>query len=382
MLRLRSGLRVLEASVRNHMTRTYGLASAMPIVEAVNDDVDVVYCKKNDEDASKNKSEMPAKVAKAASSENLDKPNKASQPVQMKKNGDKQGGKPPAKQPNKPNGKEVSAKDVDKKGAAPKETTKPKPKEERMKTFEIYRWKPGDEPKMQKYKLDLNKCGAMVLDALIKIKSEMDATLTFRRSCREGICGSCAMNIDGINTLACIQAIDTNVGRPCKIYPLPHLYVKRDLVPDMSQFYDQYRSIEPWLQRKDLNREMGKAQYLQSLEDRNRLDGLYECILCACCQTACPSYWWNSEKYLGPAVLMQAYRWVIDSRDEATEHRLCQLMDPWKLYRCHTILNCTNTCPKNLNPAMAIMELKQLLAGMKNKPKPKLQTDQLFQNQM
>ncbi|XP_030568363.1 succinate dehydrogenase [ubiquinone] iron-sulfur subunit [Drosophila novamexicana] len=359
MLRLRSGLRLLEASVRNHITRTYGLASAMPIVEAVNDDVDVVYCK--DEDARRDKPVKPAKAAKAAS------------------NGDKQGGKPPAKQPNKPNGgKEVAAK----KGAAEKAKPKPKPKEERMKTFEIYRWKPGDEPKMQKYKLDLNKCGAMVLDALIKIKNEMDATLTFRRSCREGICGSCAMNIDGINTLACIQAIDTNVGRPCKIYPLPHLYVKRDLVPDMSQFYDQYRSIEPWLQRKDLNREMGKAQYLQSLEDRNRLDGLYECILCACCQTACPSYWWNSEKYLGPAVLMQAYRWVIDSRDEATEHRLCQLMDPWKLYRCHTILNCTNTCPKNLNPAMAIMQLKQLLAGMKNKPKPKLQTDLLFQNQM
>ncbi|XP_060663871.1 succinate dehydrogenase [ubiquinone] iron-sulfur subunit [Drosophila nasuta] len=255
---------------------------------------------------------------------------------------------------------------------------KPKAKEERFKSFEIYRWKPGDEPSMQTYRIDLNDCGAMVLDALIKIKNEMDATLTFRRSCREGICGSCAMNIDGINTLSCITAIDTNVGKPCRIYPLPHLYVKRDLVPDLSQFYDQYRSIQPWLQRKNLDREIGKAQYLQALEDRDKLDGLYECILCACCQTSCPSYWWNSEKYLGPAVLMQAFRWIIDSRDEASEHRLCQLIDPYKLYRCHTILNCTNTCPKNLNPAKAIISLKQMLAGMKKKPPPKMQTDQMF----
>ncbi|KAH8276532.1 hypothetical protein KR044_004727, partial [Drosophila immigrans] len=255
---------------------------------------------------------------------------------------------------------------------------KPKAKEARIKTFEVYRWKPGDEPSMQTYRIDLNDCGAMVLDALIKIKNEMDATLTFRRSCREGICGSCAMNIDGINTLSCISAIDTNVARPCRIYPLPHLYVKRDLVPDLSQFYDQYRSIQPWLQRKNMDREIGKAQYLQALEDRDKLDGLYECILCACCQTACPSYWWNSEKYLGPAILMQAFRWIIDSRDEASEHRMCQLMDPYKLYRCHTILNCTNTCPKNLNPAKAIVQLKQLLAGMKSKPPPKMQTDQMF----
>ncbi|KAH8397403.1 hypothetical protein KR222_002732, partial [Zaprionus bogoriensis] len=255
---------------------------------------------------------------------------------------------------------------------------KPKKDEVRNKEFIIYRWKPGEKPKTQTYKLDLNQCGSMVLDALIKIKNEMDPTLSFRRSCREGICGSCAMNIDGTNTLACITAINTNLGRACKIYPLPHLYVKRDLVADLSHFYAQYGSIQPWLQRKAASREVGKAQYLQALEDRDQLDGLYECILCACCQTSCPSYWWSSEKYLGPAVLMQAFRWVIDSRDEATEQRLCQLMDPWKLYRCHTILNCTNTCPKNLNPAKAIVQLKQLLVGMKKKAKPRLQTDLMF----
>uniref|UniRef100_Q8SXL9 Succinate dehydrogenase [ubiquinone] iron-sulfur subunit, mitochondrial n=1 Tax=Drosophila melanogaster TaxID=7227 RepID=Q8SXL9_DROME len=253
-----------------------------------------------------------------------------------------------------------------------------KAKKQRLKTFEIYRWKPGDQPQTQTYEVDLEQCGAMVLDALIKIKNEMDPTLTFRRSCREGICGSCAMNINGTNTLACVSSIDQNESKCCRIYPLPHLYVVRDLVPDMSQFYDQYRSIQPWLQRKDLKREAGTAQYLQSVDDRLVLDGLYECILCACCQTSCPSYWWNSNKYLGPAVLMQAYRWVIDSRDEATEQRLDFLKDPWKLYRCHSIMNCTNTCPKHLNPARAIIQLKQLLVGLKKKGKPQLKTDALF----
>ncbi|XP_016954429.1 succinate dehydrogenase [ubiquinone] iron-sulfur subunit [Drosophila biarmipes] len=248
----------------------------------------------------------------------------------------------------------------------------------RMKSFEIYRWKPGEQPQMQTYSVDLEKCGAMVLDALIKIKNEMDPTLTFRRSCREGICGSCAMNINGTNTLACVSHIDQDESKCCRIYPLPHLYVVRDLVPDLNQFYDQYRSIQPWLQRKDLKREAGSAQYLQSVDDRLVLDGLYECILCACCQTSCPSYWWNSNKYLGPAVLMQAFRWVIDSRDEATEQRLDFLKDPWKLYRCHSIMNCTNTCPKHLNPARAIIQLKQLLVGLKKKEKPQLQTDALF----
>ncbi|EDV46653.2 uncharacterized protein Dere_GG19200 [Drosophila erecta] len=262
--------------------------------------------------------------------------------------------------------------------AASKSAPPVKAKKPRMKSFEIYRWKPGDQPQTQTYLVDLEQCGAMVLDALIKIKNEMDPTLTFRRSCREGICGSCAMNINGTNTLACVSSIDQNESKCCRIYPLPHLYVVRDLVPDMSQFYEQYRSIQPWLQRKDLKREAGTAQYLQSVDDRLVLDGLYECILCACCQTSCPSYWWNSNKYLGPAVLMQAYRWVIDSRDEATEQRLDFLKDPWKLYRCHSIMNCTNTCPKHLNPARAIIQLKQLLVGLKKKGKPQLKTDALF----
>lgn len=254
-----------------------------------------------------------------------------------------------------------------------------KEKKSQLKTVQIYRWKPGDKPKMQTYKVDLSTINPMVLDVLLKIKNDMDQTLTFRRSCREGICGSCAMNIGGINTLACIHKTDTNLAKPLRIYPLPHMYVIRDLVTDFSQFYEQYRSIQPWLQRKDLENEVqGCAQYLQHPKDRDMLDGLYECILCACCQTACPSYWWNSDRYLGPAILLQAYRWVIDSRDEATEERLNRLRDPYKLYRCHTILNCTNTCPKNLNPAKAIVKLKQLLGGFKNKPEPKLETAKLF----
>ncbi|NXK49026.1 SDHB dehydrogenase, partial [Chauna torquata] len=218
----------------------------------------------------------------------------------------------------------------------------------RIKKFSIYRWdpdKPGDKPRMQTYEVDLNKCGPMVLDALIKIKNELDSTLTFRRSCREGICGSCAMNIAGGNTLACTKRIDPDLGKITKIYPLPHMYVVKDLVPDLSNFYAQYKSIEPYLKKKDESKQ-GKEQYLQSIEDRQKLDGLYECILCACCSTSCPSYWWNGDKYLGPAVLMQAYRWMIDSRDDYTEERLAQLQDPFSLYRCHTIMNCTRTCPK------------------------------------
>ncbi|XP_037889377.1 succinate dehydrogenase [ubiquinone] iron-sulfur subunit [Glossina fuscipes] len=275
-----------------------------------------------------------------------------------------------------------AAKDTSGKGAAPPPPAPPqqKKKEPRIKTFQIYRWKPGEKPKMQTYNIDLNECGTMVLDALIKIKNEKDQTLAFRRSCREGICGSCSMNIGGINTLACVQKIDGNLAAPLRLYPLPHMYVIRDLVPDMSQFYEQYRTIQPWLQRKNESKEpKGGAQYLQHPQDRLELDGLVECILCACCQTACPSYWWNSDRYLGPAVLMQAYRWVIDSRDDATEKRLTQLIDPYKLYRCHTILNCTNTCPKNLNPAKAIIKLKQLLAGYKKKTEPKLETAKLFE---
>jgi succinate dehydrogenase (ubiquinone) iron-sulfur subunit len=222
--------------------------------------------------------------------------------------------------------------------------------------------------------VDLNACGPMVLDALIKIKNEVDPTLTFRRSCREGICGSCAMNIGGINTLACISKIDTNLGKTTNIYPLPHMYVVKDLVPDMANFYEQYRSIQPWLQRKNEKQSGSVQQYLQSVDDRQKLDGLYECILCACCSTSCPSYWWNGDKYLGPAVLMQAYRWIIDSRDEATAERLNKLKDPFSVYRCHTILNCTKTCPKGLNPGKAIAEIKKLLGGLAKKDAPGLET--------
>jgi len=233
-----------------------------------------------------------------------------------------------------------------------------------MKKFEIYRWDPdvpGDKPRMQTYEVDLNECGPMVLDALIKIKNEVDPTLTFRRSCREGICGSCAMNIDGGNTLACLCAIN-DTSKSVKIYPLPHMYVVKDLVPDMSNFYAQYTSIEPYLKKKDVKEaDIGKQSYLQSVEDRAKLDGLYECILCACCSTSCPSYWWNSDKYLGPAVLMQAYRWMIDSRDDYTAERLSKMEDGYSVYRCHTIMNCTKTCPKGLNPGQAIGEIKKMM---------------------
>lgn len=244
--------------------------------------------------------------------------------------------------------------------------------ETRMKTFSVYRWnpdKPDEKPYMQDYKVDLNTCGPMVLDALIKIKNEMDPTLTFRRSCREGICGSCAMNIGGTNTLACISKIDASSSSSSKIYPLPHMYIVKDLVPDLNNFYAQYKSIQPWLQRGD-GKKAGSTQYLQSVEDRKKLDGLYECILCACCSTSCPSYWWNGDKYLGPAVLMQAYRWIIDSRDNLTAERLQKLKDPFSVYRCHTIMNCTRTCPKGLNPGKAIAEIKKLLANISEKQKP------------
>ncbi|KAL3861602.1 hypothetical protein ACJMK2_007627 [Sinanodonta woodiana] len=235
-----------------------------------------------------------------------------------------------------------------------------------IKKFAIYRWDPekkGDKPKLQTYEVDLNACGPMVLDALIKIKNEIDPTLTFRRSCREGICGSCAMNVAGGNTLACLCKIDTNTSKTTKIYPLPHMYVVKDLVPDMNNFYAQYRAIEPYLKKKNMTEaDIGKKQYLQNMQDRAKLDGLYECILCACCSTSCPSYWWNSDKYLGPAVLMQAYRWMIDSRDDFTKERLALMEDRFTVYRCHTIMNCTKACPKGLNPGKAIGEIKKMLA--------------------
>ena len=232
-------------------------------------------------------------------------------------------------------------------------------REQKLKTFRVYRWNPddGQNPHVDTYTVDMNDCGPMVLDALIKIKNEIDPTLTFRRSCREGVCGSCAMNIDGSNTLACTKACD-DVSGDVKIYPLPHMPVVKDLVPDLTNFYAQYASIKPWLQAES---PAPARERPQSAEERKKLDGLYECILCACCSTSCPSYWWNSDRYLGPAVLLQAYRWIADSRDEMTGERLDNLEDPFRLYRCHTIMNCTNTCPKGLNPAQAIGEIKQLM---------------------
>lgn len=241
----------------------------------------------------------------------------------------------------------------------------------RFKKFAIYRWnpeKPNEKPYIKEYQVDLNQCGMMVLDALIKIKNEQDPSLTFRRSCREGICGSCSMNINGTNTLACLCKIDDNTSKATKIYPLPHMYVIKDLVPDMSNFYAQYKSIEPYLKRKDSNMKPGEQEFFQTPQDRSKLDGLYECILCACCSTSCPSYWWNSDKYLGPAVLLQSYRWIIDSRDEFTEQRLEAFQDNFSVYRCHTIMNCTKVCPKGLNPGLAIAELKKLLSGHVPKP--------------
>jgi succinate dehydrogenase / fumarate reductase iron-sulfur subunit len=227
------------------------------------------------------------------------------------------------------------------------------------KEFRVYRWNPddGQNPRIDTYWVDRKACGPMVLDALIKIKDEIDSTLTFRRSCREGICGSCAMNIDGTNTLACTKAME-DVRGAVKVYPLPHMAVVKDLVPDLTIFYAQHRSIEPWLKTAT---PAPPKEWRQSREDREKLDGLYECILCACCQASCPSYWWNSDRYLGPAILLQAYRWVSDSRDEATGDRLDNLEDPFRLYRCHTILNCAKACPKGLNPAKAIAELKKLM---------------------
>ena len=228
-----------------------------------------------------------------------------------------------------------------------------------IKRFQIYRWDPdsGENPRLDTYEVDLDTCAPMVLDALLKIKNEMDPTLTLRRSCREGVCGSCAMNIDGVNTLACTIAIDDIKG-DVKVYPLPHMPVIKDLVPDLTHFYAQYASVKPWLQSITPPPE---RERLQSKEDRAKLDGLYECILCACCSTSCPSYWWNGERYLGPSVLLQAYRWIVDSRDEFTGERLDDLEDPFRLYRCHTIMNCTKTCPKGLNPAKAIAEIKKMM---------------------
>ena len=248
---------------------------------------------------------------------------------------------------------------VKKGNAWPGPTTANGKKPKRTKDFKIYRYNPDEDanPRMDTYRVDLENCGPMVLDALVKIKNEIDSTLTFRRSCREGVCGSCAMNIGGGNTLACTKAI-ADLSGSVSIYPLPHMSVVKDLVPDMTNFYAQHAATGPYLQTKSPQPE---KEWKQSPEERAKLDGLYECILCACCSTSCPSYWWNSERYLGPAALIQSYRWLADSRDEATGERLDALEDPFRLYRCHTIMNCAQTCPKGLNPAKAIGEIKQML---------------------
>jgi succinate dehydrogenase / fumarate reductase, iron-sulfur subunit len=236
--------------------------------------------------------------------------------------------------------------------------TWPRPEGANVRAFRVYRWNPDDSanPRIDTYWLNMDECGPMVLDALIKIKTEIDPTLTFRRSCREGICGSCAMNVDGVNTLACI-CDSAEIPGDIAIYPLPHMPVVKDLVPDLTQFYAQHAEVKPWLETRD----EPETEWTQSIEERRLLDGLYECVMCACCSTSCPSYWWNGDKYLGPAALLHAYRWIIDSRDQATEERLEALDDPFKLYRCHTIMNCAKTCPKGLNPARAIAEVKKLM---------------------
>ena len=229
-----------------------------------------------------------------------------------------------------------------------------------IRTVEVYRWDPdsGENPRIDSYELDMDQCGPMVLDAILKIKNDIDSTVAFRRSCREGVCGSCAMNINGKNTLACISAIENYKGT-IKIFPLPHMSVIKDLVADMTLFFDQYASIKPWLQNQTAP--PAKTERLQSKDQRAKLGGSYECVLCACCSTSCPSYWWNSERYLGPATLLQAYRWLVDSRDDANAERLPELDDSFKLYRCHTIMNCTDTCPIGLNPAEAIADIKRML---------------------
>jgi succinate dehydrogenase / fumarate reductase, iron-sulfur subunit len=229
----------------------------------------------------------------------------------------------------------------------------------RLKAFEIYRYDPdsGANPRLDTFHVDLDDCGPMVLDALFWIKNKVDPSLTFRRSCREGVCGSCAMNMDGTNWLACTRFI-SQMGAPATIYPLANMRIIKDLVPDLTHVFAQYAAIEPWLRSKTPEPE---KERLQSREERSQLDGYYECILCFCCTSGCPSHWWNGDRFLGPAVLLQAWRWLTDSRDEATEERLDNLEDPFRLYRCHTILNCTRTCPKGLNPGKAIAEIKKMI---------------------
>jgi succinate dehydrogenase / fumarate reductase iron-sulfur subunit len=225
-----------------------------------------------------------------------------------------------------------------------------------IRVINVYRWS-GDEntpPQIDRFEIDVKKAGTMVLDILNQIKAEVDPSLTFRKSCREGVCGSCAMNIDGVNTLACQKNIE-ECSDVINIYPLPHMKVIKDLVVDLKKAFEQFKSIKPWLSKKTPN---NKKENYQSIEDRDKLDGMWECVMCFSCSTSCPSYWWNEDKYLGPAVLLQANRWIQDSRDEEKKERLNELDDSFKLYRCHSIMNCTNSCPKGLNPAKAIAEIK------------------------
>jgi succinate dehydrogenase / fumarate reductase iron-sulfur subunit len=233
-----------------------------------------------------------------------------------------------------------------------------------MKTFEIYRYDPdnGKNPRLDSFEVDLDDCGPMVLDVLIWIKNKVDPTLTFRRSCREGICGSCAMNIDGTNWLACTRFVSETRKR-ATVYPLNNMRIIKDLVPDLTHVFAQYRLIEPWLKS---SAPAPDSERLQSPAERRRIDGNWECILCFCCTSGCPSHWWNADRFLGPAVLLQAWRWLVDSRDEATGERLDQLEDPFRLYRCHTILNCTRTCPRGLNPGQAIAGIKKMLIERKS----------------
>jgi len=225
--------------------------------------------------------------------------------------------------------------------------------------FRIYRYDPesGAKPWMQDYEIDFDPSGKKVLDALIAIKDTLDEGLSFRRSCREGVCGSDGVNVNGRNVLACITALE-GLKQPIVIRPLPRLGVVRDLVVDMAQFYQHYRAVKPYLINLDPEPE---NERLQSPQDRGELDGLWECILCGCCTTACPSFWWNPDKFLGPAALLQGYRFIADSRDQATDERLDFLEDPYRLFRCHGIMSCVEVCPKGLNPTEAIGKIKTLL---------------------
>ncbi|MGH7051939.1 MAG: succinate dehydrogenase iron-sulfur subunit [Acetobacteraceae bacterium] len=231
----------------------------------------------------------------------------------------------------------------------------------RRKRFRIYRWNPddGETPRLDTFTVDLDRCGPMVLDALILIKNEIDSTLTFRRSCREGVCGSCGMNIDGANHLACTTPIDLITG-DVRVYPLNAMAIVKDLVIDQTHLFAQYRLIEPWL--KADTPPPPDHERRQSPEERAGIDGYWECILCGCCTGGCPSWWWTGDRYLGPMVLLNAWRWIAESRDEATGERLDALEDPFRLYRCHTIMNCTETCPKGLNPGKAIGLIKEAIA--------------------